>query len=98
MAIEVTVRHLNVSKDLQEYARQKADELMEEFPTTEFFHVILDHIRHEFLAEMVVQAKGPTRLEASERNEDMIKAIDSASDKLERQLRKHRDKMISHHA
>lgn len=97
MSIEVTVRHLNVSRDLQEYARKKADDLMQKFPTTEFLHVILDHIRHEFLAELVVQAKGPTRMEASERNEDMIKAIDAAAEKLERQLRKHRDKIVEHH-
>ncbi len=97
MAIEITVRHLNVGESLQQYAQSKAERLIEAFPKTEFVHVILDHERHQYCAEFVVQHKGQLRLEAEDRQDDMIKAIDNSMDKIERQLRKHRDKMVDHY-
>lgn len=97
MPIEITARHLDIAQSLQEYARSKAERLIEEFPKTEFVHVVLDQVRHLFLAQVVLQHKGFTRLEADDTMEDMIAAIDSAFDKSVRQLRKHREKLTNHH-
>ncbi len=96
MSIEITARHLNIGEHLQTYARERAEAIMEAFPKTEFVHVILDHERHLFIAEFVAQHKGPFRVESSNEHEDMVAAIDGASEKINRQLRKHRDKVVDH--
>ena len=93
MSIEITARHLRISMDLQEFARGKAEQLIEEFPKIEFVHVVLDEQRHQYSAEFVVQHKAMPEVEAKETCADMIAAIDLASEKVEKQLRRSRDKV-----
>jgi putative sigma-54 modulation protein len=98
MAIEITARHLRVSHEQQAFARERAEQLMAEFPKIEHVHVILDMQRHQFCAEFVVQHKALAKVEAKENCDDLIAGIDLAYEKVEKQLRKHRDKVVdSHH-
>lgn len=98
MAIEITSRHLRVSTAQQDFARDKAEQLIAEFPKVEHVHVILDMQRHQFTAEFVVQHKGLAKVEAKEVCDDLVAGIDLAYEKVEKQLRKHRDKVVdSHH-
>ena len=97
MPVEITARHLDIDETLQSYARTRAERLMSEFPKTEFVHVVLDQVRHLYQAQVVLQHKGPIRVESDDAKEDMVAAIDSVMEKSERQLRKHREKMIDHH-
>lgn len=95
MAIEVTVRHMDAS-GIQTYAREKAEELSDMFPRIENIHVILDVQKYRQKAEVVVQAKNHIRLEASDSADKMPVAVDSAFARMEKQLRKHRDKVQNH--
>ena len=96
MSIEVTVCHDEVEKKMQDYAKSRAEELVEEFPRIEHTHLILDKEKHLSLAEIVVQAGNHVKMEAAESDENMRVSIDSAVDKVETQLRKHMDKMQDH--
>lgn len=97
MPVEITARHLEIGENLQSYAQSKAEKLMEEFPKTEFVHIVLDRVRHIFQVQVVLQHKGPVRIESDDSHEDMVSAIDGAVAKSERQLRKHREKIVDHH-
>ncbi len=98
MAIEITARHLTISEGQQQFARDKAEQLVAEFPKVEHVHVILDVQRHQFIAEFVVQHKALAKVEAREVCEDLLAGIDLAYEKVEKQLRKHREKIVeSHH-
>ena len=88
MAIEVTVRHMDKKGDIQEYARRKAEMLVEAFPKVEYVHVILDVEKHRNIAEVFVQSKKHVRIESKETSGDMIASIDLAIGKAEKQLRK----------
>jgi len=96
MPIEITARHTEVTQPLQNYAREKAEQLVESFPLVEHVHVILDVEKRNKKAEVVVQAKTHVRTEAAEQAEQFGVAIDSAMDKIERQLRRHIDKLQDH--
>jgi ribosomal subunit interface protein len=96
MSIEVTARHIDVGEEWQTYARGKAEALMAEFPKTEHVHVILDYFRHRFVAEVVAQSKKHVRVEAAETTDNMRMSIDSAFEKVEKQLRKVMDKVHDH--
>ena len=95
MSIEVTVRHIKISKGMQEYARQKAEELEEAFPRVENVHVIIDAERHLQLVEVIAQAKNHIRVDASESCEHTRASVDKAFEKVAKQLRKSRDKVQS---
>jgi putative sigma-54 modulation protein len=97
MSIEITARHLNITAELQEHARRRTEALVAEFPKIEFAHVILDVQRHLYVAEVVVQHKGLPQVEAKESTGDMVASIDAAAIKVEKQLRKHREKIVTSH-
>ena len=97
MAIEITARHLRISMEQQDFARGKAEQLVVEFPKVEYVHVILDVQRHQFTAEFVVQHKALAKVEAKEVCDDLTAGIDMACEKVEKQLRKYRDKVVASH-
>ncbi len=96
MSIEITARHMNIGEETQEYAREKAERLLADFPRVEHIHVILDHQKHIYIAEVVVQGRNHIRIEAEESSDDVIASLDKAVDRAERQLRKERDKVQDH--
>ena len=96
MPIEVTVRHMATPQQVQDYARRKAEELVEAFPRVEHIHVILDAEKRDLVAEFVVQGKNHIRAEAREAADNLGAAIDSAVEKVEKQLRRQRDKVQDH--
>lgn len=98
MPIEVTARHMDPSQELMSYAHDKAESLVDQFPRIEHVHVILDEEKHRKIAEVVLQAKNHIRLEAEYTCDDMRAAIDEAMDKIEKQMRKQRDKIQEHRA
>ncbi len=95
MPVEVTVRHVEIDKELQEYAKQKAEMLADSFPRVEYVHVIIDVEKHLQLVEVIAQAKNHLRVDASESSDQMRASIDKAFSRVERQLRKARDKVQS---
>ena len=96
MAVEVTARHMEQPEGAQDYARGKAEVLIADFPRIEHVHVILDIEKHRNTAKIVVQAKNHIRFESDEESDDMYVSIDTAIDKMERRLRKNRDRIQDH--
>lgn len=97
MLVEITGRHVDVTDTIKEYARRKIQKTAEEFHGVESIHVILDVQKFHHIAEVVVQGKQHLRLEAKEISEDMYASIDVVSDKIAKQLRKNRDKIVTNH-
>jgi ribosomal subunit interface protein len=98
MPIEVTTRHMQGDDDIKEYAESRATELADAFPSCEHVHIILDHEKHLFNAEVLIQAGHHVRIEAKESLDNMRAAIDGAVDKAERQYRRQMDKVKDHHS
>jgi len=96
MPIEITARHMEATDRMQDYARRKADELVEAFPRIEHMHVILAVEKQRHIAEVVVQAKNHLRAEAKEESDTMMASIDGAMSKIERQLQRFREKIHDH--
>jgi len=96
MAIEITARHMNATQEVQKYAHQKAEEILQDFPRVEHIHVIMDVEKHRNLASVFVQAKNHIRAEASESSDRMITSIDLAMEKMQKQLRREREKGHDH--
>lgn len=93
MSIEVTVRHLDISETLQQFARDKARKLMDEFKPVEFVRIVLDKDGPFYLTEAVVQGGRHMNAESKSRDADMITAINAAIERVETQLRKNLAKL-----
>ncbi len=95
MSIEVTARHMTAA-GIQDYARGKAEELIDGFDEIEHIHVVLDVEKHRQEAEVLVQGRHHLRLDSSESSDTMSVSVDTAFERMEKQLRKHRDKLRGH--
>lgn len=93
MSIEITVRHLDISETLQQFAREKAQKLMGEFKPIEFVRIVLDKDGPFYLSEALVQGGRHMNAESKHRDPDMITAINAAIEKAETQLRKNMEKL-----
>ena len=96
MAIEITARHMKIGEEVQNYARDKSEGILANFPRVEHVHVILDHQKHLFVGEVVVQGRNHIRIEAEDSSDDIMKSLDTAFERAQKQLRKERDKVQEH--
>lgn len=96
MQINLTGHHVDVTPPLREYVNSKIERLERHFDHVTNIHVVLsvEKLRHK--AEATVQLSGGS-LFADSTQADMYAAIDSLVDKLDRQVKKHKEKMTNHH-
>ena len=96
MQISLTGNHVDLTDPLREYVNTKMERLERHFDIVHDIHVILsvEKLRHK--AEATLHITGGN-LFANSVQEDMYAAIDSLTDKLDRQVKKHKEKMTDHH-
>lgn len=92
MRITFTARHFKPSDRLKEHAHEQAEKLKKYSDGILDIEIILDYIKQLQVAEVVVKVYG-TRLTAVEESEDMYKSIDLVMEKVQRQLKRHKDKL-----
>jgi putative sigma-54 modulation protein len=95
MQLNITGHHLEVTAPLKEYVESKFERLQRHFDQITVTHVILSVEKKEQKAEATVHISGADLFAHSE-SEDMYAAIDSLTDKLDRQLIKHKQKHRGH--
>lgn len=94
MQINISGHHVEVTDSLKAYVSEKVEKLERHFDVITRADVTLTVEKLRQKAEGNVHISGHD-LHASAESEDMYAAIDSLSDKLDRQLLKHKEKMIS---
>ncbi|NLG33843.1 MAG: ribosome-associated translation inhibitor RaiA [Lentisphaerae bacterium] len=97
MDIQITGRNVTVSEELKSYVEGRAEATLVGYPRIESCHVILSHEKYRCTVEFVVQGRDKLREVAQETTDDMYAAVDAAAEKLDKQLRKAREKMIDRH-
>ncbi len=97
MQLNVSGHHVEVTDSLRGYVESKIERLERHFDLVSDVHCILtvEKLRHK--AEAKVNVNGDT-IFAETTEEDMYAAIDGLVDKLDRRVRKHKEKMVDHHA
>ncbi|MGD8629386.1 MAG: ribosome-associated translation inhibitor RaiA [Gammaproteobacteria bacterium] len=96
MQINLTGHHVELTQPLHDYVNSKMERLERHFDHVTDIHVVLsvEKLRHK--AEATLRVSGGT-LFADAVQEDMYAAIDSLTDKLDRQVKKHKEKLTDHH-
>ena len=96
MHINLTGHHVELTPPLHDYVNNKMEKLERHFDHVTDIHVVLsvEKLRHK--AEATLHVSGGT-LFADAVQEDMYAAIDSLTDKLDRQVKKHKEKLTDHH-
>jgi putative sigma-54 modulation protein len=96
MQLNLTGHHVEITPALRDYVSSKLERLERHFDHVTNVHVVLsvEKLRHK--AEATFSITG-NNLFANAEEEDMYAAIDALADKLDRQIKKHKEKLTDHH-
>jgi putative sigma-54 modulation protein len=95
MQISTTFRHMEPSEALKSYAEEKLERVKKyiDEPIVAQVYLTVEKIRH--IVEITINARGVT-IKASEATNDMYAAVDAVVDKIERQLRRYKERLKAH--
>ncbi len=97
MQYSVTFRHMEASDHLKEYGREKLLRLEKYLDAVIDAEVVMTVEKFRHKAEVLVTSDG-LKIKAEEETEDMYSALDMVVDKLEKQIKRRREKQKSHKA
>jgi putative sigma-54 modulation protein len=96
MQINLTGHHVDITPAIRSYVENKFTRLERHIDNMTKIHVILSVEKERQKAEASIQVnKG--RIYADAQHDDMYAAIDALMDKLDRQIKKHKEKLTDHH-
>lgn len=97
MQLNVSGHHIEVTESLRNYVGTKIEKIARHFDLVSDVQCILtvEKLRHK--AEATAKVNGGT-IYCDHTEEDMYAAIDGLVDKLERRVRKYKEKLVDHHA
>lgn len=95
MRIHITARHLRLTKPLRSYVEEKVSKAQRYFEHLIWAQVVLTIEKLAHSAEIVIHASKHT-FRSKAQGSDLYSAIDLASDKIDIQLRKHKEKVREH--
>ena len=96
MQLNLTGHHIEITDSLRNYVTEKMDRIERHFDKVTNTHVILtvESVRHK--AEATINMSG-NNIFAENTQDDMYAAIDGLIDKLDRQVKKYKEKITNHH-
>ncbi|MBP7712847.1 MAG: ribosome-associated translation inhibitor RaiA [Gammaproteobacteria bacterium] len=97
MQITVSGHHVEVTSSLREYVESKLQRLERHFDHLTTVHVVLSVEKLLQKAEATLHLAG-ANLFADAIEEDMYAAIDALADKLDRQVKRHKERKTEHRA
>jgi putative sigma-54 modulation protein len=97
MQLSVTFRHMDSTDALREYAREKVERIRKYFPDPIKAHVVLVCDRgYNHTADVMITLHNGLVIKGVETTEDMYSSIDLVMAKIERQVRRYKEKIRSH--
>lgn len=96
MQINITGHHIDITRALREFVQNKFTRLERHFDNMTNVHVILNVEKERKNAEANIHVN-QGKIYADAQHDDMYAAIDALVDKLDRQLKKHKEKLADHH-
>jgi putative sigma-54 modulation protein len=95
MQVNITFRHLDSTEALKMHTRDKVEHIQRYIDRPSEAHVVLSVENLEHKADINLKA-GPFLLRGRAKSGDMYASIDAAAEKIERQLKKHKEKLNNH--
>ncbi len=96
MQVAVTFRHMETSPALRDYASKKLDHVVNKYVRSAVdAKVVLSVEKYWHIAKITLQVRG-LKIKSEEKSEDMYSSVDLALDKLERQLKRYKDRIRNH--
>ena len=95
MQVNITFRHLDPTEALKTHVRDRVAHVQKYIDRPSEAHAVLHVENLDHHAEITVKA-GRFLLRGTAKSQDMYASIDAAADKIERQLKKYKEKLYNH--
>ena len=95
--VKVTGRHLQITPAISDYVTRKIESLHLDYPKIIEAHMILEVEKYRHTAEAILVCSNHITIEAREETSDMYAAIDAVVDKIARQMRKYKTRLMKKH-
>ena len=96
MQFSVTFRHMDATDALKSYAKDRLEKIRKYFPDPIMIHVVMSTERFHHKVDVNVQLHNGFKLAGTETTENMYSSIDLVSAKIERQVRRYKEKLRAH--
>jgi putative sigma-54 modulation protein len=96
MQLNLTGNHVEITPALRDYVQSKLTRVERHFDHMTTVHVILSIEKQRHRAEATLHVTGAD-LFANAEDEDMYAAVDAMMDRIDRQVRRHKEKLTDHH-
>ncbi|HVP67713.1 MAG TPA: ribosome-associated translation inhibitor RaiA [Anaeromyxobacteraceae bacterium] len=97
MQVNITFRHLEPTEALKSHVRDKVEHIQRYIDRPTEAHAVL-HVENVYHHAEITMKAGPFSVRGRGKSEDMYASIDSAAEKIERQLKKHKERVRDHKA
>ena len=92
MHIKITGRHMEVTDAMRTYVEKKISRLIKYYNRISEMEVVVDGEGLNHVVEIIVKADGHQRFVVKQTGEDAYGCVDTAMDKIERQMTRHKEK------
>lgn len=97
MQFSVTFRHMDATEALKSYAKERLEKIRKYFPDPIAVHVVMSTERgYNHRVDVTLQLHNGLTVAGHEATENMYSSIDLVAAKIERQVRKYKDKLRAH--
>lgn len=93
MQVAVTARHLDITDSMKNYAEEKTGKLARYYDRIDQIEVLLDRESLQYRVEVVVHTDHAQTFVGHVDAGNFHEAVDLVSDKMERQILKHKEKL-----
>lgn len=93
MELKITGRHIEITPAINDYASRKCSKFDRYFDRIQSIEVVIDKLALNFEVEIRVDVERHDVFVAKAKDEDLYACIDAVSDKIERQLTDHKEKL-----
>ncbi len=95
MSIMITARHASITEEIKDYAREKLEALEHLWHTDAVAHLVIEAEKAGYFLEINLQS-GHHQINCRARNRNIQTAVNQVVKKLEKQLKKNKDKSTHH--
>ncbi|RMH43240.1 MAG: ribosome-associated translation inhibitor RaiA [Deltaproteobacteria bacterium] len=96
MQFSVTFRQMEATDALKDYAKERMQRIKKYFPDPISCHVVMSTERYKHRVDVNLQLHNGLQIAGHEATEDMYSSIDLVVAKIERQVRRYKDKLRDH--
>lgn len=96
MQFSVTFRKMDATDAIKQYVQEKVKKIKRFFPDPINAHVVLSLERYQHRADVNITLHNGLVLKGQDASDDMYSSIDLAMAKIEKQVRRYKDKIRSH--